>query len=36
MYVELTEATANIAHVTDMVRKQWGTEYYIVLADYSR
>ena len=33
MYVELTEATTNIAHVTDMVRKQWGTEYYIVSAE---
>ena len=33
MYVELTETTANIAHVTDMVRKQWGTEYYIVSAE---
>ena len=33
MYVELTEATANITHVTDMVRKQWGTEYYIVSAE---
>lgn len=33
MYVELTDATANIAHVTDMVRKQWGTEYYIVSAE---
>ena len=33
MYVELTETLANIAHVTDMVRKQWGTEYYIVSAE---
>ena len=33
MYDELTEATVNITHVTDMVRKQLGTEYCIVSAE---
>ena len=33
MYVELTEATANITHVTELVRNQWGTEYTVVSAE---
>lgn len=33
MYIELTEATANITHVTEMVCKQWGTEYNVVSAE---
>lgn len=33
MYIELTEATANIMHITEVVHKQWGTEYNIVFAE---
>lgn len=33
MYVDLTEITANITHVTEIVRNQWGTEYTVVSAE---
>ena len=30
MYVELTNATANVGHVCETVSRQWGSEYTVV------
>lgn len=30
LYIELTESTANVSHVCEAVRRQWGTEYTVV------
>lgn len=30
MYIELTDATANVGQVCEAVRRQWGTEYTVV------
>ena len=33
LYVEMTEATANVGHVCEAVRSQWGQEYTVVTAE---
>ena len=30
MYIDLNESNANVSHVSEVVKKQWGSEYIIV------
>lgn len=33
MYIELTEATAYLDYIIEVIRKRWGTEYILVTSD---
>ena len=33
MYIELTEATAYLDHIVELIRKRWGAEYILVTND---
>ena len=33
LFVDITEATANVKYILSVVQKKWGSEYSIVTAD---